>query len=337
MEADSTTFDNNSKTFTDDVPLPFNSSPANLKLYKDLIKDNGERSLESQLISKLQSFGLIPSNISCPKNMPDCKVLCKPARVIDRVQWICEGCGKRQPIRSGSFFFKLQCSILQALQVILAWCEDADVTSSAQHFDIKPRVVNYIYNKLDELAINKLQGTKLGGENAVVLSEMYPDCLNRLSPDTTDQPHVHRILMIADTKHIPTHYRLHVLKNDQKKMTDQDQLGKEEVEHILSNVTEEQSTKVTGNNIPIIENTVPLQQLLQHFDVDMQHFLSTRIWSQAITLCSASRELCAGAPAACALAVQRYLDAALYRLRYGDGFYEHVLRTIAGDVTATAT
>ena len=66
--------------------------------------------------------------------------------------------------------------------------------------DIKPRVVNSIYNKLDDLAIRELYKTKLGGEDAVVLSEMYPDCLNRLSPDTTDQPHVHRILMIADTK-----------------------------------------------------------------------------------------------------------------------------------------
>lgn len=66
--------------------------------------------------------------------------------------------------------------------------------------DIKPRVVNTIYNKLDDLAIQELHKTKLGGDAAVVLSEMYPDCLNRLSPDTTDQPHVHRILMIADTK-----------------------------------------------------------------------------------------------------------------------------------------
>lgn len=57
---------------------------SNLKLYKDLINDNEERSLESQLVTKLQSFGLIPSNITCPENLPDCKVLCKSARVIDR-------------------------------------------------------------------------------------------------------------------------------------------------------------------------------------------------------------------------------------------------------------
>lgn len=51
-----------------------------------------------------------------------------------RVQWVCVGCKKRQPIRTGSFFLKLQCSLLQSLQLILAWCEDADVTTAAQHF-----------------------------------------------------------------------------------------------------------------------------------------------------------------------------------------------------------
>lgn len=51
-----------------------------------------------------------------------------------RVQWVCEGCGKRQPIRAGSFFFRLQCSILQAMQIILAWCEDADLEVAAEHF-----------------------------------------------------------------------------------------------------------------------------------------------------------------------------------------------------------
>lgn len=56
-----------------------------------------------------------------------------------------------------------------------------------------------IYDKLDDLVINELKKTRLGGENSVVLAEMYPDCMNRLSPDTTDQPHVHRILMLTDT------------------------------------------------------------------------------------------------------------------------------------------
>lgn len=56
-----------------------------------------------------------------------------------------------------------------------------------------------IFDKLDELAVREQSKLLLGGDNSVVLAEMYPDCLNRLSPDTTDQPHVHRMLMLADT------------------------------------------------------------------------------------------------------------------------------------------
>lgn len=64
---------------------------------------------------------------------------CYKAESIDillfsRFQWLCKGCGKRLPIRTGTFFFRLQCSILQALQIILAWCEDADVNTAAQFF-----------------------------------------------------------------------------------------------------------------------------------------------------------------------------------------------------------
>lgn len=64
---------------------------------------------------------------------------------------------------------------------------------------VKPKVATLIFDRLDELALNEQNKRKLGGENSVVLAEMYPDCVNRLSPDTTDQPHVHRILMLADT------------------------------------------------------------------------------------------------------------------------------------------
>ncbi|XP_045785351.1 uncharacterized protein LOC123880951 [Maniola jurtina] len=338
MEADSTTYETNPKSQINEITLPFNTSPGNLNLYKELISCDGMRNLESNLIGKLQSFGLLPSNITCPTNGANCKVICKSARVIDRVQWLCEGCSRKQPIRTGSFFFKLPCSLLQTMQLILAWCEDADVTTAAQYFDIKPRVATSIYDKLDDLAINELKKTKLGGENSVVLSEIYPDCLNRLSPDTTDQPHVHRILMLADTKHIPTHYKLHVIRDDLKKpQSKQDQLLREQIEQVLRSETDAQSMLVMGNNVPV-DGTIPLQQLMQHCDVDMQRFLTSRIWTQALTLCSASRDICAGAPSsACAVAVQRYLDTALYRLRYGDGFYTHTLRVISNAFTLKAT
>lgn len=56
-----------------------------------------------------------------------------------------------------------------------------------------------LFEKIDNFAIDEILKSKFGGEDSVVLCEMYPDCMNRLSPDTTDQRHSHRILMITDS------------------------------------------------------------------------------------------------------------------------------------------
>ncbi|XP_072944166.1 uncharacterized protein [Epargyreus clarus] len=340
MEPDSTTYESTSSgKSSDEIYVPFTTCPGNFNFFKELVTNNGKKSLVCQIIQRLQDFGLLATSVRCPSGQPDCNVVCRQARVIDRVQWVCEGCGKRQPIRIGSFFYRLQCSILQTLQLILAWCEDADLNYAVQHFDVKPKVANCIFEKLDDLAIRELRRDKLGGENAVVLAEMYPDCLNRLSPDTTDQPHVHRILMLADTKHIPTNYRFHVIREDSKLLGfgGETYFLKTQVEEAVSSLVEPGSVVVTGNSVPSVEGTWSLQQLQQYCDVDMQHFLSSRIWSQAVVLCGASRELCAGATGgACALHAQRYLHAALYRLRTaGDGFFRHVLTLIAAEFTCS--
>ncbi|KOB69695.1 Uncharacterized protein OBRU01_16467 [Operophtera brumata] len=193
MEADSTTYDNNPKALLDVPCLPFNTCPGNFKLYTEFVNNSGEKRIESQIVERLQSFGLLPNHVICHSDTPDCKVICRAARVVDRLQWACKACGKKQPIRVG----------------------------------VKTRVAAQIYDRLDELAIQMYSKSQLGGPNSVVLADLYPDCLNRLSPDTTDHPH-----------HMPTYYRLH-----------------------------------------------------------------------------------------------RYLAASLYRLRYGDGFYEHMLNIVATQYT----
>ncbi|CAK1545172.1 unnamed protein product [Leptosia nina] len=333
MEADSTTFDTDASNSAKNVSFPFVISPSNLLLYTDFVKEPGNL---MNLVEKLQAFGLLPAHMPCPLNESTCNVVLKNARVVDRVQWICKGCKRRQPIRSGSFFLKLQCSITLALQLILAWCEDADVNIVSQYFDVKPRVAISIYDKLDELSAGEISNSKLGGEDAVVLSEMYPECLNRLSPDTTDQPHIHPILMLADTKHIPTQYRLHVMKDHLKKIPNKnnEEYIESEVENVFEKTLASGSLVVGGHTLPPIEGVHTLSHLTQHCDVDMQRFLTSRIWSQALLLCNASRDLCTGSPSLlCANQVQRYLDVSLYRLRHSDSFYEHMLNVIADKFT----
>ncbi|XP_026331118.1 uncharacterized protein LOC113238508, partial [Hyposmocoma kahamanoa] len=203
---------------------------------------------------------------------------------------------------------------------------------------VKPKVASTIYDRLDELAVKEHNRLKLGGRDRVVLTEMYPDCLTRLSPDTTDQPHVHRVLMMADTNHVPTHYQLHVIKDDLKKngtSSLDNQSLRSEIEEVISEMTLPESTVVTGSGIHAIQGASSVQEVIQLCDdIDMAHFLTSRIWRQAITLCTASRDLCSGSiNVVCANAVQRYLLAALYRLRFGDGFYEHILRLLANEYT----
>ncbi|KAL4711972.1 hypothetical protein ACJJTC_011279 [Scirpophaga incertulas] len=333
MEADSTTFEKTSIGDEEYVPFPVTSG--NRKLYQQLIINNCDTSIECQIVERLQSFGILPVSVQCTSNNPDCQLVCKTARVIDRVQWVCEMCGKRLPIRYGSFFFRLQCSLLQALQVILAWCEDADLVTTAEWCGVKTRVAALIFDKLDDIAIREHHKTKLGGENSVVMAEMYPDCLNRLSPDTTDQPNMHRILMLADTKHIPTSYKLYVVKSHLKKqhcLVDNQNL-REEIEEVISKIMEPGSILVIGDNVPQIDGFATVQQLAQYCDGEMHHFLTRRVWQQAISLCAASRDLCVAGQSSQHVSVQRYLHTSLYRLAYEDGLFNHILRVIASDFT----
>ncbi|XP_048479731.1 uncharacterized protein LOC105392854 [Plutella xylostella] len=338
MEADSTTCENTVKSGEESLKFPFPVHPGNLKLYLDIIHKDGEGTTEMKLVKTFQQLGLIPRELKCPKNTPECCLKAKPARVVDRVQWCCEGCGTRVSIRTDSFFYRLACSMLQVLQLTLAWAEDADCEVAAQHFGVKHRVATQLYDKLDNLVIEEEQRSRLGGPGSVVLVEVYPDCLQRRSPDTTDHTHVHRVLMLADTNHIPTRYCLHVIKDKSANSSSLDnKLLAAEISEVLSQRVLPGSLVVAGGGAAARAGggaaVTDLQELLKHCDVDMQKFLTDRIWRQALTVCSASRALCtpspAPAPAPCAAPVQRYLRAAPQRLRWDDGYFGHVLALAA--------
>lgn len=56
----------------------------NFKLFTEFVHNSGEKSIESQIFERLQTFGLLPNNAKCPSKTPDCKMICRAARVVDR-------------------------------------------------------------------------------------------------------------------------------------------------------------------------------------------------------------------------------------------------------------
>lgn len=56
----------------------------NLRLYMEFVHNNFDKSIESQLIERLQNFGLLQNHVKCMSKTPDCKLICRPARVVDR-------------------------------------------------------------------------------------------------------------------------------------------------------------------------------------------------------------------------------------------------------------
>lgn len=53
-------------------------------MYLDIIHKDGEGTTEMKLVKTFQQLGLIPRELKCPKNTPECGLKAKPARVVDR-------------------------------------------------------------------------------------------------------------------------------------------------------------------------------------------------------------------------------------------------------------
>ncbi|GBP28008.1 hypothetical protein EVAR_83639_1 [Eumeta japonica] len=347
MEADSTTIENEEKSSVPEEKLnfPFNVSHENLQYYMNFIHNSKNTQKENQLVFWMQRIGLLPKVKLCQKCNPQQKMECRKARVIDRWQWWCAKCEARAPVRDGSFFARISCSLIDALKLILAWCEDADCNIVASQLGVKLRVASMIYDRLDELAVELHTRIKLGSAEGLMLVTMYPDCLYRQSPDTTDQPHKHRILMMADTTNIPTNYWLHVIKTGCEKLSNDDNEIKEEVSSILSSVY--------GCGLLLVEDCVPftehheqlrlisMNSVADHACSDMKRFIYEDFWRQATILCSASRDYCASKDYSsikdCTRAVQRYLHVAAYRFRHPRNFYEQTLQAVAQKYNITMT
>lgn len=80
---------------------------------------------EGELCSWLKESCLIRTSLGCPQ--PNCKgrtLMWNPARIVDKYNWTCPACSKKQSIRESSFFFGIKGDLKNCLQIILAWCQN---------------------------------------------------------------------------------------------------------------------------------------------------------------------------------------------------------------------
>lgn len=88
---------------------------------------------EGELCGWLKEMSLIRTVSNCPHS--DCKgrsLAWHPARIVDKYNWSCPDCMRKQSIRENSFFFGIKCDLKMCLQLILGWCQriPCEVTAS---------------------------------------------------------------------------------------------------------------------------------------------------------------------------------------------------------------
>lgn len=79
---------------------------------------------EGELCGWLREMSLIRTIFNCP--FEDCNgrsLTWTPARIVDKYNWTCPDCSRKQPIRESSFFVAIKCDLKMCLQLILGWCQ----------------------------------------------------------------------------------------------------------------------------------------------------------------------------------------------------------------------
>ncbi|KAG8276806.1 uncharacterized protein LOC124367781 [Homalodisca vitripennis] len=186
--------------------------------FLDTIKPLLVEGREAELCEWMKEIGLLVGSMKCPT--PTCNGLemqWKKARIIDKFNWLCTECKKKVPIKTGSFMEEFQCSVKASVETMLAWCNNVnpeDVVIDGK--TMKTSLVRRIYGQCTSIADWYIQNhpelSQLGGENAVVLVDIFPDGSMTTAPHNNNYSKT--ILCVADTAHMPARVWAQVVDND---------------------------------------------------------------------------------------------------------------------------
>ncbi|XP_049858035.1 uncharacterized protein LOC126345148 [Schistocerca gregaria] len=179
---------------------------------------------EGELCEWMKEMGLLRRTWRCTNE--DCKgvngyMTWNKARVVDKYNWACPNCSKKLSIREGSFFIHIKCELKQIFQAILCWCEQTPVAQASATLGIKDHVVKRIYDRCSEVASKYVEDHNhawlLGGDNAVVVIDIFPDGYMTSNPaviDCAGKKNTKKVLCIADTSQMPARIWARILEQE---------------------------------------------------------------------------------------------------------------------------
>ncbi|KAK2583530.1 hypothetical protein KPH14_009486 [Odynerus spinipes] len=177
---------------------------------------------EGELCSWLKEMSLIRTVSNCPHS--DCKgrsLVWNPARIVDKYNWTCPDCARKQSIREKSFFLGIKCDLKLCLQLILGWCQKIPYEDAASYLDIKTHIVKKVYERCDEVSeiyvIRHPEDWILGDQSAIVIVDEFPGgCMTRNYIDTSTNRkrnnNSHTIVCIAEANTLPPRMWLHMIE-----------------------------------------------------------------------------------------------------------------------------
>ncbi|XP_012277776.1 uncharacterized protein LOC105698267 [Orussus abietinus] len=191
--------------------------------YFDLVvKPMLQQGHEGELCSWLKEMSLIRTESNCPQvNCKGRNLIWNPARIVDKYNWACPACTRKQSIRENSFFLSVKCDLKMCLQVILGWCQLVPSRIMAEHLDIKEHVVKKVYERCAKVSEAYVSGHPeewvLGGPGTVLIVDEFPGgCMTETVTDTVvtkkRNNNSHTILCIAEANVIPPRMWLHMIR-----------------------------------------------------------------------------------------------------------------------------
>ncbi|XP_043273297.1 uncharacterized protein [Venturia canescens] len=177
---------------------------------------------EGELCGWLKEMSLIKTSCVCTSEQCEGRNLVwSPARVVDKYNWACLHCSKKQTIRDNSFFLSIKCEFKTCLQIILAWCKMFPSDIAASCLDVKEHVVKKVYERCakiaDDYVNSHLEEFKLGGPDSVLIVDEYPggymtENVPEISVSRKRNNNSHTILCIAEANALPPRMWLHMIR-----------------------------------------------------------------------------------------------------------------------------